>query len=172
MKVVLRPLSTPSAGRGVTTVNGMTETQPALARRRFLGCALAFGVTGPILAACSSGGSDGSGSDTSGSSGGGATAAAGGATLVAADKVPVGGGVALTDVKIVVTQPTKGQFKAFSATCTHQGGTINRVEGGDMVCPLHGSRFSIKDGSVDNGPASQPLPEIAVKVQGGNVIKA
>jgi nitrite reductase/ring-hydroxylating ferredoxin subunit len=139
----------------------------AMARRRFLGCALAFGVAGPILVACSS--SDGA----AGSSGGGGdTSPAAGASLVAAADVPVGGGVALTDVKIVVTQPTEGQFKAFSAVCTHQGATIDKVEGGDMVCPLHGSRFSIKDGSVDNGPATNPLPEIAVKVQGGNVVKA
>ena len=140
----------------------------ARARRSFLGCALAYGVAGPILVACSSGDSGGSG----GSGGGGAKSPAAGAALVAAADVPVGGGVALTDVKIVVTQPAKGEFKAFSAVCTHQGATIDKVEGGDMVCPLHGSRFSIQDGSVDQGPASNPLPTIPVKVQGGKVVKA
>ena len=153
----------------MTETTSRTPDGPAdpgsMARRRFLGCALAFGVAGPILVACSSGGGDGGG-------GGGGKSPAAGATLVAAADVPVGGGVALTDVKIVVTQPTQGQFKAFSGVCTHQGSTIDKVEGGDMVCPLHGSKFSIKDGSVDNGPATNPLPEIAVKVQGGNVVKA
>ena len=146
----------------------------SMGRRRFLGCALAFGVAGPILVACSSGsdGESGGAGGSGGSGDAGATSPAAGASLVAAADVPVGGGVALTDVKIVVTQPTKGQFKAFSAVCTHQGSTIDKVEGGDMVCPLHGSRFSIKDGSVDNGPATNPLPEIAVTVQGGNVVKA
>jgi nitrite reductase/ring-hydroxylating ferredoxin subunit len=157
----------------------MTETTPratgaqpdpgALGRRRFLGCALAFGVTGPILAACSSGSDASSGA---GGSGGQSPSPKAGTALVKAADVPVGGGVALTDVQIVVTQPSKGQFKAFSAVCTHQGATINRVVGGDMVCPLHGSRFSIKDGSVDNGPATNPLPEIAVAVKGGQVVKA
>ena len=145
----------------------------ALGRRRFLGCALAFGVTGPLLVACSSGSDDAGSGGTGGTgSGGQSLSPSSGSSLVAVTDVPVGGGVALTDVQIVVTQPTKGTFKAFSAICTHQGSTINRVEGGEMICPLHGSRFSIKDGSVDNGPASNPLKEIPVAVKGGQVIRA
>ena len=154
----------------IDRTDGTSPDASGLARRRFLGCALAFGVAGPILVACSSGSDGTGGSGSSGGSGNGSAKA--GAALVATADVPVGGGVALTDVKVVVTQPTKGEFKAFSAICTHQGGTIDKVEGGDMVCPLHGSRFSIKDGSVDNGPASNPLPEIRVKVEKGQVVRA
>lgn len=150
-----------------------TDAAQGLARRSFLGCALAFGVAGPILAACSSGG------DTEGGTSGGGDGGSGsgdelkaGTTLVATADVPVGGGVALTDVKIVVTQPTEGEFKAFSAICTHQGSTIDKVEDGDMICPLHGSRFSIKDGSVDNGPATSPVKEISIKVEGDQVVLA
>ena len=161
--------TTPAADQGGT-----------LARRRFLGCALAFGVAGPILAACSSGseddatGSSGSPSSDagSGSGDGGSSAPAAGVVLAAVADVPVGGGLALTDLKIVVTQPTEGEFKAFSAVCTHQGATIDRVEDGVMVCPLHRSRFSIEDGSVEEGPASNPVSEIPVKVEGDQVVKA
>jgi nitrite reductase/ring-hydroxylating ferredoxin subunit len=152
--------------------SGATLDAGALGRRRFVGCALAFGVTGPLLVACSSGADDAGSGGGTGGSGGESPTPTSGSSLVAVTDVPVGGGVALTDVQIVVTQPAKGQFKAFSAICTHQGGTINRVEGGDMICPLHGSRFSIKDGSVDNGPASNPLKEIPVAVKGGQVIRA
>ncbi len=151
---------------GSPTPDAPRETG-AMARRSFLGCALAYGVAGPILVACSSGSGE-----AGGGAGSGASSATAGTTLVAAADVPVGGGVALTDVKIVVTQPTEGEFKAFSGICTHQGGTIDKVEGGDMVCPLHGSRFSIQDGSVDQGPASNPLPPVPVEVRGGNVVKA
>ena len=148
------------------------DVQSGLARRSFLGCALAFGVAGPILVACSSG-SDGEPTGSGGADAGGETSApAAGTALVAVADVPVGGGVALTDVKVVVTQPTEGEFKAFSAVCTHQGTTIDKVEDGDMVCPLHGSRFSIEDGSVEQGPASNPVPEIAVKVEGDQVVRA
>jgi len=157
--------TTPAADQGGT-----------LARRRFLGCALAFGVAGPILVACSSG----SGDDTTGSTGstgsrsndGGSSAPTAGAALAAVADVPVGGGLALTDLKIVLTQPTEGEFKAFSAVCTHQGATIDKVEDGVMVCPLHGSRFSIEDGSVEQGPASNPVSEIPVKVEGDQVVRA
>ncbi|MDF1602672.1 hypothetical protein [Nocardioides sp. YIM 152315] len=41
-------------------------------------------------------------------------------------------------------------------------------DGGDA----HGSRFSIEDGSVANGPASSPLEEVPVAVQGGTIGRA
>ena len=59
----------------------------------------------------------------------------------------------LTDDKLVVTQPTEGEFKGFTAVCTHQGCTVGRVEDGEIRCPCHGSRFSAEDGSVVGGPA-------------------
>ena len=88
--------------------------------------------------------------------------------LVAASEVPVGGGVVLGDDGLVVTQPTAGRFRGFSATCTHQGCTVGSVSE-TIDCPCHGSRFSITDGSVANGPATSPLPERPVRVQGGQV---
>ncbi|WP_022909774.1 Rieske (2Fe-2S) protein [Aestuariimicrobium kwangyangense] len=71
--------------------------------------------------------------------------------------IPVGGGIILTDAQIVVTQPTRGDFKAFTSICTHQGCPVTAVEGGQIACNCHGSRFSITDGSVVRGPATQPL---------------
>jgi Rieske Fe-S protein len=35
----------------------------------------------------------------------------------------------------------------------------------------HGSKFSIKDGSVVNGPASRPLAAIAIKVEGTSIFQ-
>ena len=73
--------------------------------------------------------------------------------------IPVGGGVVFAAKNVVVTQPEEGTFRGFSATCTHQGSKLNAVSGGAIRCPLHGSAFSIKDGSVVNGPAAAPLPK-------------
>ena len=71
-----------------------------------------------------------------------------------------------------MTQPTAGQYKAFSAVCTHQGCTVAKVEGGTIDCPCHGSKFHIADGSVAAGPAPSPLPAQKITVAGGEVTLA
>lgn len=84
-------------------------------------------------------------------------------------EVPVGGGVILTDDPYVVTQPTAGEVKAFSNVCTHQHCPLSRVDGSEIICDCHGSRFSISDGSVTNGPARDPLPSYPARVEGDTV---
>jgi Rieske Fe-S protein len=148
-------------------------------RRAVLAGAGAFGAT-CLLAACgtsqagSAQGTNPNGSDFNSSpdpaGSKGADAAGSGTVLVAAAQVPVGGGVIKGDY--VITQPIKNSFRAFSKVCTHQGCDVNRVEGGLISCPCHGSQFSITDGGVQNGPAPKPLPETTVKVAGGNVVTA
>ena len=93
-----------------------------------------------------------------------------GERLAATSAIPVGGGTVFTDKEVVVTQPTQGTFKAFSATCTHQGCTVNRVANGTINCPCHGSKFAIADGSVVNGPALRPLEARQVIVSGGDLL--
>lgn len=92
--------------------------------------------------------------------------------LAAVADVPVGGGVVLAAQGLVVTQPEAGTFKAFSATCTHQGCAVTEVAGGTINCPCHGSRFAVADGAPTAGPAKKPLPETAVTVQGSSVVLA
>ena len=75
----------------------------------------------------------------------------------------------LDDADFVVTQPTKGTYKAFSKICTHAGCPVTKVEDGVIKCPCHGSQFSIEDGSVKNPPASKPLAESATTVAGSKV---
>ena len=102
--------------------------------------------------------------DNSGS-GSSSVNASGGQELAKTSEIPVGGGKIFKDQKVVVTQPKKDEFKAFSAVCTHQGCTVQDVAGGTINCPCHGSKFST-DGSVVNGPAKQPLPPRQVMVEG------
>ena len=138
-------------------------------RRSVLAGAAGLSVT-VALAACgddSDPGTD-SGSDTGGA-GDTATSVASGALGALAD-IPVGGGKFFEAQKVVVTQPTAGQVKAFSTTCTHQGCTINKIDNGLLRCPCHRSGFRIADGSVESGPAPKPLPSVNVKVQDGQVV--
>lgn len=85
--------------------------------------------------------------------------------------IPVGGAVILTAEQVVATQPTAGEYRGFSAICTHQRCTLESVQGQDAVCPCHGSRFSIVDGSVVQGPATEPLaPASSVTVDGEDLV--
>jgi Rieske Fe-S protein len=92
--------------------------------------------------------------------------------LATTTDVPLGGGKVLTDKAIVLTQPTAGTFKAFTAICTHQQCTVGDVSGGTINCPCHGSKFHIADGSVAHGPAASPLASIAVRVEGTSITQA
>ncbi|MFI9723515.1 Rieske (2Fe-2S) protein [Streptomyces sp. NPDC052396] len=84
----------------------------------------------------------------------------------------MGGGKVFADreQKVVVTQPSKGDFKAFSAVCTHEGCTVASVSDGVIQCPCHGSEFDIRDGSVRRGPARQPLPARNVSQRGDSLL--
>jgi Rieske Fe-S protein len=93
-----------------------------------------------------------------------------GTVLGAATDIPVGGGAIYTAAKVVVTQPASGQYKAFSAVCTHVGCIVNKVANGTIDCPCHGSEFTITNGAVVTGPAMAPLAARQVKIVGGQVI--
>lgn len=103
------------------------------------------------------------------SSGSASNAAAAENALGQTADIAVGGGMIYAAANVVVTQPTADTFKAFSASCTHQGCAVGSIEGDAIICPCHNSKFSIKDGSVLQGPATEPLPEQKVTVTGGAI---
>lgn len=85
--------------------------------------------------------------------------------------VPVGSGVIMDEPNdYVITQPTKGKFKAFTATCTHQGCRVSELRGDKIFCACHDSEFAITDGAPVAGPADQPLEEFKTTVSGGKVV--
>ena len=139
-----------------------SKPEPESSRRGML---LGVGLVGlaGTLSACG-GSKDASAADPST----GGEKSSGGALGKATD-VPVGGGKIYKSEKVVVTQPKQGEFKAFSAVCTHRGCTVDSVSDGKIHCPCHGSAFNVADGSVANGPASKPLPAKSVSVQNGEL---
>jgi Rieske Fe-S protein len=98
----------------------------------------------------------------------GASSAAANA-LAATSQIPVGSGKIFTGAQVVVTQPSAGEFKAFSAVCTHMGCIVNQVSNGTIDCPCHGSQYNITTGAVVAGPAPKPLPAKQIKVSGGSI---
>ncbi|PNV35301.1 iron-sulfur protein [Streptomyces sp. DH-12] len=123
-------------------------------------------ASGAVALAAGCGSGDGGGGESPDAEG-----SAGQELLPAAD-VPVGGGRILGAEKIVVTQPEQGVFKAFSAVCTHQNCLVSDVSDGTVNCVCHNSRFSITDGSVEQGPATEPLPEERITVDGNTIRRA
>jgi Rieske Fe-S protein len=93
-----------------------------------------------------------------------------GTVLGATSDIPVGGGAIYAAAKVVVTQPASGQYKAFSAVCTHVGCIVNKVTNGTIDCPCHGSEFKITNGAVVTGPAPSPLPARQIKIVKDQII--
>ena len=65
----------------------------------------------------------------------------------------------------------EGRICAIQETCSHAGGPLSegKIEGNTVVCPWHGSRFSLEDGSVIDGPATHPEPCFEARVNNGTI---
>ena len=169
-----------------TPVDNEEEVLEKISREGFirLGTALGVGAACASLVACgggagSSGGGSGGGKSGGGSGGGskkssGGDAKVGGAAIAGESEVAPGSAVAFKESgnPAVLVHLDSGNFVAYSAVCTHQGCTV-AYQGGQLACPCHGSVFDpASGGAVVTGPATRPLPEIPVKVQGGEVVRA
>ncbi|WP_193605408.1 Rieske (2Fe-2S) protein [Nocardioides dongkuii] len=164
------------------TRDDSTSTCACLSRRHALAGAATVGLGVPFLAACAgddsgsasdpAGGSSSSGGGTPSGGGGGTGGGGGGAGLASTADIPVGGGVVFADASVVIVQPTEGDFRGWSAACTHQGCKVDGVEDGVIVCPCHNSTFSIEDGAPLGGPATSPLGEVALTVEGDSITLA
>ena len=152
-------------------------SEDGVSRRAALGAAgvvVAGGVVGYVsgrntdaakaLPAAGNGGYQGGG----GAYGGGNTGSGGGKKLTTVAAIPDGGGVIVDNV--VVTR-SGSDVHAFSAICTHQGCKVDKVSGGKIKCPCHGSVFDASTGAVVAGPAPSPLPAVAVTVSNGEVLR-
>ncbi|MEU9980793.1 Rieske (2Fe-2S) protein [Streptomyces sp. NPDC050856] len=147
-------------------------TSRVVARRTVVAAAGGAGLAA-VLTAC--GGSDGGpAGSAAGTPAGGAASSAGtdggaggGRVLARTADIPEGGGKVFGDV--VVTQPKAGEFKAFSATCTHAGCAVRDIADGIINCPCHGSKFDASDGSVKAGPATAPLAAASITVDGDSI---
>jgi Rieske Fe-S protein len=138
--------------RGVLAGVGLVSLASAITA-----CGAGAGTTTPAAPAGSAGSAVGAGSATA------ATA------LAATSQIPVGSGKIFTGPRVVVTQPSAGDFMAFSAVCTHMGCIVNQISDGTIDCPCHGSQYSITTGDVVAGPAPSPLPAKQITVSGGSV---
>ncbi|WSQ07642.1 Rieske (2Fe-2S) protein [Streptomyces sp. NBC_01231] len=116
-----------------------------------------------------SGSSTEQGADTGsgGTDAGAGTGAA--AALAKTSDIPEGGGKVFSDEKVVVSQPKAGDYKAFSTICTHRDCPMTDLKDDVLSCSCHGSQFSVTDGSVKKGPATEPLAAKQITVDGDSI---
>ena len=55
--------------------------------------------------------------------------------------------------------------------CSHRGCSLatGDLEGGAIVCPCHGSRFDLRSGDIERGPATAPQPAYDTRTRDGRV---
>lgn len=158
---------------GSPTADG--EPDGATTRRALLrtaGAGAAVATVAVTAAACGSSSNGTVGNPASANAAGGGAGSGGGTILAKTSQIPVDGGMVISSAQIVVTQPSAGVYKAFTAVCTHQGCTVSNVSNNEIQCPCHGSVFSAKDGSVIQGPASSPLVSKTITVANGQITAA
>ena len=66
----------------------------------------------------------------------------------------------------------EGKYFAIGSVCTHEGGPLadGTLEGYEVECPWHGSKFDVRTGEVTNPPADTPEPVYEVKVEDNNIL--
>lgn len=155
--------------------------QPTSPTRRAVLAAGAFGAVGAVTGCQAYGNqsaspaAEGDGDNAAGENPEENEAATGSTEIASAADVAVGGGLIVADQSVVITQPTAGDFRGFSAVCTHQGCTVGEISDGTINCPCHGSRFSIEDGSVVQAASGlspdqqDPLPSVSINVDGDSI---
>jgi len=67
-----------------------------------------------------------------------------------------------------------GRFFAVGNICTHAGGPLNEgwLEGEEVECPYHGSRFNVTSGEVVAPPADTPVKRYQVRLDGEDILLA
>ncbi len=176
-----QPIAVQEATQDAETPACCGSSRRAVLRAAGAGAAAAtVGLTAAACGSSSGGASNGSAGNAPADAGASSAAASSGAgsgsvgsALAQTSEIPVDGGkIVSADGGIVITQPAAGTFKAFTASCTHQGCTVSSVSANQITCPCHGSVFSAKDGSVIQGPAQAPLAAKNINVAGGQIFLA
>lgn len=66
----------------------------------------------------------------------------------------------------------EGNYYAIGNVCTHVGGPLNEgtLEGYDVECPWHGSKFDVRTGEPTKPPARQSVPTYEIKIEDNNIL--
>ncbi len=76
------------------------------------------------------------------------------------------------DPPVAVFRTDAGELFAIDDTCTHQDASLadGWLEGCEVECPLHASKFDLRTGTVDAPPAKRPVRTHGVSVVNGDIV--
>jgi len=151
-------VTNPSEGKTLESAVGVD-------RRQALQLASMTLAGAPILVACGQAGS-------TANSGQNSSAGATEGPIASTTDVPEGSAKIFPEHKIVITNDPPGNFQGFSYLCTHMGCPVTGVDAELIKCTCHGSEFSTHDGSVARGPATKPLAQIDLRIEGVEIFRA
>lgn len=79
--------------------------------------------------------------------------------------------VEVADENICIVN-ANGKYYAIGNVCTHEGGPLadGALEGYEVECPWHGSKFDVRTGEVTAPPANLPVPTYEVKLDGSSIL--
>jgi Rieske Fe-S protein len=71
----------------------------------------------------------------------------------------------------ILVRTGEDSYAAYSQKCTHLSCAVYYAsESHDLVCPCHNGHFSVRDGSVLQGPPSRPLPAVLLERRGADLV--
>ncbi len=100
-----------------------------------------------------------------------------GIRVASVDEVGIGEAIQIpkdvtgTEDNIAIVRDENGWCWAINDTCTHQTASLSKgyVEDGDIECPIHASKFSLRTGEVTGFPATIPTKVHRVEVREGDI---
>jgi nitrite reductase/ring-hydroxylating ferredoxin subunit len=80
-------------------------------------------------------------------------------------------GIDLASEKVCIAN-IEGNYYAIGNVCTHMGGPLadGKLEGYEIQCPWHGSKFDVRTGEPTRPPAQRAVPSYEVKIENNNIL--
>lgn len=76
------------------------------------------------------------------------------------------------DGKAICLINIEDRYYAIGNVCTHEGGPLadGTLDGYEIECPWHGSKFDVRTGEVTCPPASEPESTYEIKIDGNKIL--
>jgi 3-phenylpropionate/trans-cinnamate dioxygenase ferredoxin subunit len=80
--------------------------------------------------------------------------------------------VEVNGVPVCLARLASGEVFAINDLCSHEEIELSdgELDGEDVECPAHGSRFNVRTGEVSGLPAEDPVDTYPVTIEDGQIV--